>query len=349
MCEPSGPQLAPSSTSNLLVFCGSFVSLISVCTNSILLYSLRTNQKCFRSYFYFLYILAFLDILISLLYIPVIAFDHWKDAFESRLLSVIWWSCFRYLLTLTNVGMTMASYILLGALAERYFITIRSRVVKRLQENRHLYCALAGVFALFTKGPIFLEFTLIEYSEKSCTGTYKEYFVDVTPLVRTLWYGSIYRFWLRNFLTIFIPFSLLLFINIRTVQILKSQIYQAKHMIKRKFSVSLAGRKKVRAATKTLLLVCLTYLLSNLPNVIITAWEFIDINDLQKNHVDLYMFTTDLVSLLVMLACALRLPIYLLSNEELRLVVKKCFGGSRATGELLKTASQLYTAALHQN
>ena len=82
---------------------------------------------------------------------------------------------------------------------------------------------------------------------------------------------------------------------------------------------------KVRSATWTLLAVAVSYLLSNLVNVVVTAWEFLDMNGLQTELVgclivvhppifryfDFYMFSTDVVSLLVVLACALRLPIYL--------------------------------------
>ncbi|PIO62276.1 hypothetical protein TELCIR_16176, partial [Teladorsagia circumcincta] len=80
-------------------------------------------------------------------------------------------------------------------------------------------------------------------------------------------------------------------------------------------------KSKVRSATWTLLLVCLLYLLANLPNVIVTAWEFIDMKSLQTEFYAFYMFSTDLVSLLVVTACAMRLPIYMLCNPELRRVV----------------------------
>ncbi|KJH48832.1 hypothetical protein DICVIV_05022 [Dictyocaulus viviparus] len=75
---------------------------------------------------------------------------------------------------------------------------------------------------------------------------------------------------------------------------------------------------KVRSATWTLVFVCLLYLLSNLLNVIVTAWEFIDMQTLQTEFYAFYMFSTDLVSLLVVTACAMRLPIYMLCNPELR-------------------------------
>jgi hypothetical protein len=70
-----------------------------------------------------------------------------------------------------------------------------------------------------------------------------------------------------------------------------------------------------------LVLIVVTYLLNNLINVVITAWEFIDFDTLIANHYHLYMMCTDIVSVLTVLSCALRLPIYLICNKELRHVL----------------------------
>ncbi|KIH54850.1 hypothetical protein ANCDUO_15001 [Ancylostoma duodenale] len=46
-----------------------------------------------------------------------------------------------------------------------------------------------------------------------------------------------------------------------------------------------------------------------------------DENGLSSKFFSFYMFSTDLVSLLVVVACAMRLPIYMLCNPELRRVI----------------------------
>ncbi|KAK6051942.1 hypothetical protein COOONC_10553 [Cooperia oncophora] len=155
----------------------------------------------------------------------------------------------------------------------------------------------------------------------SFQNTVNEYYVDMTLINSKPLYGTVYRFWIRNIVTVFVPFFLLTLINFRTLVSLKAQLKQAKENDTRRFSMRCESKSKVRSATWTLLLVCLLYLLANLPNVIVTAWEFIDMKSLQTEFYEIYMFSTDLVSLLVVTACAMRLPIYMLCNPELRRVV----------------------------
>uniref|UniRef100_A0A0M3IR63 G_PROTEIN_RECEP_F1_2 domain-containing protein n=1 Tax=Ascaris lumbricoides TaxID=6252 RepID=A0A0M3IR63_ASCLU len=74
-----------------------------------------------------------------------------------------------------------------------------------------------------------------------------------------------------------------------------------------------------------MVLVCFTYVLSNAFNVFITSWEFIDFESLLHDHFSLYMTCTDLASMLAVLACMLRLPIYMANNREIRGIVMGCF------------------------
>lgn len=76
-----------------------------------------------------------------------------------------------------------------------------------------------------------------------------EFYVDVTPLTTTFWYGNIYRFWLRNFVTVFLPFFLLVLINFSTVMELKSvhkgfQRKPSRFQMKSEAKVS-SGRMKI--------------------------------------------------------------------------------------------------------
>ncbi|ETN83961.1 hypothetical protein NECAME_17310 [Necator americanus] len=182
-------------------------------------------------------------------------------------------------------------------------------------------CFLSLAIALITKGGIFFELDIFPEEDESCRDTVHEYFVDMTEVNSNPIYGTVYRFWVRNIVTVFVPFFLLTLINFKTLVELKAQLREAKTQEERKFSVRVENKSKVRSATWTLLLVCLLYLLSNLPNVIVTAWEFIDMHSLQTEFFGFYMFSTDLVSLLVVTACAMRLPIYMLCNPELRRVI----------------------------
>ncbi|VDL77811.1 unnamed protein product [Nippostrongylus brasiliensis] len=212
-------------------------------------------------------------------------------------------------------------FVLICALFERYLITIRSVYLSRFQRRRSAACVLSFVIALATKGGIFLELDIFPDEDESCKQTVNEYYVDMTSINASPLYGTVYRFWVRNIVTVFVPFFLLTLINFQTLLNLKAQLRQSKTAEGRRFSVRSESKTKVRSATYTLVLVCLLYILANLPNVIVTAWEFIDMQSLQTEFYAFYMFSTDLVSLLVVTACAMRLPIYMLCNPELRRVV----------------------------
>lgn len=58
--------------------------------------------------------------------------------------------------------------------------------------------------------------------KKNCTGL-AEYEPTLTPLVTTWLYGTVFRFYFRNIVTVFIPFFLLAYLNIRIVSTLREQ------------------------------------------------------------------------------------------------------------------------------
>uniref|UniRef100_A0AC35U6W9 G_PROTEIN_RECEP_F1_2 domain-containing protein n=1 Tax=Rhabditophanes sp. KR3021 TaxID=114890 RepID=A0AC35U6W9_9BILA len=68
-------------------------------------------------------------------------------------------------------------------------------------------------------------------------------------------------------------------------------------------------RLRVRSTTRTLIIVVTCYLWANILDVIVASWEYID-DDSLKSSPMFYTVATDVSSLLPVLACALRLPIY---------------------------------------
>ncbi|KAK6050628.1 hypothetical protein COOONC_11867 [Cooperia oncophora] len=68
-----------------------------------------------------------------------------------------------------------------------------------------------------------------------------------------------------------------------------------------------------------LVFVTCTYLASNMLNVIVYTWELIDKPSLMSEQLrPFYTLSSDLVSLLTVLACACRLPIYIACNARIR-------------------------------
>ena len=91
---------------------------------------------------------------------------------------------------------------------------------------------------------------------------------------------------------------------------------------------------KIRSATRLLVLIVCSYLVANFPNVLITAWEYVDFDSTQTEHLfdvsnlfcfkvkmiifQIYELLTDIISVLYVFVCATRLPFYLVCNQELR-------------------------------
>lgn len=51
-----------------------------------------------------------------------------------------------------------------------------------------------------------------------------EKYVDLTPIANSFLYGSVYKFWLRQLVTVFAPFALLTIINLKTILQLKKHL-----------------------------------------------------------------------------------------------------------------------------
>ena len=78
-------------------------------------------------------------------------------------------------------------------------------------------------------------------------------------------------------------------------------------------------QRNIRSATRMLVLVTCTYLLANVMNVLVTVWEFVDYESLFLPHIrPFYTMSSDIVSLLTVLASCSRLPIYCSCNSSLR-------------------------------
>ncbi|KJH52036.1 hypothetical protein DICVIV_01737 [Dictyocaulus viviparus] len=144
----------------------------------------------------------------------------------------------------------------------------------------------------------------------NCTGI-SEYTPGLTDIVNTVWYGTVFRFYIRNIMTVFLPFFLLSYLNYRIVRTLRK-----KHRAAELFQMSSDHKKKIRSATRLLVLIVCSYLIANVLNVLITLWEYIAFQSTQTQEVyEVYEFCTDVISVLYVLVCATRLFIYIICNK----------------------------------
>lgn len=190
------------------------------------------------------------------------------DYFESQLLANVWWACLRPMLALCHVAISASALLLTAATFERFLLIsrIRSHFSTKF---RLIVSSIALCFALAAKGPMYFELEVLP--NENCTG------VTAMIPVQTEWsyeepYKTVYKFWFRSVVSTFFPFFLSFYFNIRIVSRLHQQ-----HTAARLFRFATSEhRKNIRSATRMLVLVAACYLACNVLNVIVTAWEFID-------------------------------------------------------------------------
>ncbi|VDN60869.1 unnamed protein product [Dracunculus medinensis] len=309
----------------LVTVLGSTLSAISIIENLFLLVLFARSRQHRNSPSFYLLILALSDIFISGTYIMIMSVKVLYQYAEWVALKRIWIIYLVPMMTMSHVAITTSSFLIVFATAERFFAVISYRNVEFLQNNRKLIALLAIIIGLVTKSTLLFEIKAVYNPE--CTGTLNEYKLELTDLVIHNAHYKLWRFWFRNIVTILFPFFILMYLNARIVNQLRENVNIGENI-----ADNMKQRKaRIRAATRTLVLVVCTYLLANMLNVIITIWEHTDATSLFTgkkvifildysffSFLDFYIISVDAVSLLTIVACALRLPIYASCQPVLR-------------------------------
>uniref|UniRef100_A0A1I8ETP9 G-protein coupled receptors family 1 profile domain-containing protein n=1 Tax=Wuchereria bancrofti TaxID=6293 RepID=A0A1I8ETP9_WUCBA len=157
------------------------------------------------------------------------------------------------------------------------------------------------------------------YQLEECEG-FASMGVKISELARNVYYDGIWRFWTRRIATVFLPFFVLLYCNAAIVVNLRKN--NRENTIKMLvlyciFGISVAScklRNRVKTATRSLIMVVTCYLCSNIIDVFIAAWEYLDDASLLQLE-EFYSIATDVSSLLTILAASLRFPIYLINDK----------------------------------
>lgn len=306
----------------LVAVFGSTVSFISIINNVILFYVFISRKHHRSNHNVYLMLLAFFDIFVSTAYILLMSVNVLIDYLVSPVLMQIWFSYMVPMITISHVAMTSSSFLIVCASFERYCITVNSPFLPFAQKNRKLIAGLAILFGVISKGSMCLEFELYEVPE--CEGMMTQTQMRYPDFVFDTPYNVVWRFWYRNFVTVFAPFFILAYFNIRIVKALTKHTKMTVCQLAGNALVEKAKRKATaRAATRTLVMVVCCYLISNIISVALTIWEHLDKESLRNDYVNMYAIAIDLVSLLTTSACACRLPIYLTCQAPLRQEVKE--------------------------
>uniref|UniRef100_A0A915DR07 G-protein coupled receptors family 1 profile domain-containing protein n=1 Tax=Ditylenchus dipsaci TaxID=166011 RepID=A0A915DR07_9BILA len=309
---------------------GTCVSIVSIVENLFFFYLFSTRKHHRTTYNMYMLFLALSDVFVSAAYVLLMSMNVLSDYLQSPTLVRIWFSYMVPILTVSHCGITSSCFLILAATFERYCLTVNSKYVRLIQRNRKFIVLFAIFFGVLSKGSICLEFK-ISYLEE-CAGHITEIRLEFEEFVYDTPYNTVWRFWYRNFVTVFFPFFALLTLNIWIVRALSSN--ERKNGLYTTSSKHFKRKKVARSATRTTVLVVFTYLISNIINVVLTTWEHVDKMSLLTDYVQVYAIALDLASLMTNMACAFRPMIYLICQPTLRQevlrIVKRIFSSSKS-------------------
>lgn len=305
--------IIPPETDRVLLVgvAGAIIASVSVCFNAFLFFVLVRNKRHRNTHLIYLMFLALADTFLSAAYILLFPVNIYMDYFNSELLAASWWTYMRSTITVSHVFISTSAFLICAAAFERY-ITISKVACQFARRHRQVVCFASLIIAVVAKGPMYFEVEVVPNG--NCTGVTSLTAItsemsDIEP------YKTVYKYWFRNVLTVFLPFCSLFYLNFAIIRRLRMQHQGAKLF---RFATS-EHRKNIRSATLMLVAVTCSYLASNLLNVVVYTWELVDKNSLLSDtYRPFYTLSSDLVSLLTVVASACRLPIYLACNARIR-------------------------------
>uniref|UniRef100_A0A0M3J1R0 G_PROTEIN_RECEP_F1_2 domain-containing protein n=1 Tax=Anisakis simplex TaxID=6269 RepID=A0A0M3J1R0_ANISI len=229
----------------------------------------------------------------------------------------LWHNYLRIAFTVSHITISIASFLIMAAAIERYLcrgISLLGYV------SRHRTGIGVGAFLLgvLLRGTVFFEIQIYHVSE--CSG-FASIGVELTKLSRNRYYDAIWRFWTRKTTTVFLPFFTLAYCNAAIVYNL--QTIERNRVAKTLFLSIVYGmesfrfKSRLKSATRMLIMVVTCYLIANIIDVFIAAWEYIDGASLME-YGEFYTVATDIASFLSVLSAGLRLPIYVINDRVIR-------------------------------
>uniref|UniRef100_A0AC35TU60 G_PROTEIN_RECEP_F1_2 domain-containing protein n=1 Tax=Rhabditophanes sp. KR3021 TaxID=114890 RepID=A0AC35TU60_9BILA len=303
--------------------CGTFIATVAIILNLFLFLLFITNRTHRSSSSFYLLLLSFFDVFMGISYIMVMSIRIFVNYYENVYLKKIWMSYVVYMMTISHIAMTASSFLIVFATFERYLITIGHNGIGFLQTNRKILAMLGVMFGFLSKITIFFEINVLE--DTDCIDHFNQFYLSIPEFVLhdAFYYKTVWKFYYRNIATIFLPFFLLMIFNFGILNALRQSDANNVSSLLLSKETSKARKIRIRAATRTTVLVGLTYLASNALNIFITFWEHIDIESLTSNKfLDFYLISVDAVSVLTVIASALRIVIYVSCQQTMRHEIK---------------------------
>uniref|UniRef100_A0A914V0N6 G-protein coupled receptors family 1 profile domain-containing protein n=1 Tax=Plectus sambesii TaxID=2011161 RepID=A0A914V0N6_9BILA len=309
----------------LIVFFGGSMAVLSMLENLLIFIVLVIRGEYRRNHFAFFTFMAPFDVFVSLAYVLLFCAEIVVQYWQVVQVQQMWWTYFRCVYMGSHFSLTAGTFLLVAASFERYLFTCKPHLIKPIQRNRIAICCMLVLLSFLLKSSTFFEFELARNDELSngaenCTGL-MEYFVEPSVLIDPrnntllyILYGVVYRVYIRQIASSIIPFTALAYFNVMII--LK---FRHHHRTARLFRTGSSEHKiRARAVTRMLFITVCSYLLANVPNMMLIIWEYIDVKSLIDYYPTFYVWMADTVSICHVLCAVVRLPIFLLYNAEMR-------------------------------
>ncbi|EFO95090.1 hypothetical protein GCK72_020404 [Caenorhabditis remanei] len=317
----------------LIVYIGTPIAIAGVICNWIL-FRLFTKSKSAKSPALYLLLLAVLDLLMDLLYIPFFTVDALAIYHKNEFLYHIWHDYAMFVFGLSRLVQFASTYIILCATIERFIVVAEINSLNFLINSTGRFVTIGVTFlgVAILRLPAFFEYYIT--FRPDCP-IYENY--DYTPLLAGWEHYQMFNFYVMTVLHIFVPFALLLMLNISIVVVTKRKLTgigwavttfidmpKVSEMI-RKESINSNKRRRdeLRYATWTMVSIATTYLccssLSLFIGILENVWPENTLLFMEDgSSTKFYTLASDTVSILVAVNSLLRIFVYLLCSPNFR-------------------------------
>ncbi|WKY09444.1 hypothetical protein Q1695_002088 [Nippostrongylus brasiliensis] len=308
---------------------GNTIATVSIIFNLLLFYVFSTSERLRRQNYANPVLLAGFDVLSSICYMVLLPAQVIFYHYRIGSMIAYWFAYVRLVHCAQHISVTICNFLLVVASVERQFASYpegKQKMILVFLVRRKVGKIITIVLmAILLKGTMLLE-TEIEYLPH-CDEL--ERFVPV--VADELDDFAAVRYWGRKISTVIVPFFILIYCNCRIVMQLRHRQKETQKQSLRKRSTRgsvtnssirqhYREKRGVRTATKTLVLVVGCYLLSNVVSVLLGLWEHVAPDGVESNYYR-YLVVSDIASLLTIVGCLMRLPIYCVSDARIRKAV----------------------------
>ncbi|CAJ0591536.1 unnamed protein product [Cylicocyclus nassatus] len=317
----------------VIVYIGTPIALAGVVCNCILL-RLFSRIRSRKSPTLYLLVLAILDLLMDLLYIPLFTVDALAIYHENEFLYHIWHVYAMLMFGMSRMVQFASTYMVLCATMERFIVVaeIQSLGLLVTEQGRYITIGMVLLACLGLRVPAFFEYVI---TFRPYCPIYMSY--DYVPWLAGWQHYQIFNFYVMTVLHVFVPFAILLILNVSIVMLTKRKIHgvswavtalvgmpKVTEMIRKEtMQTSKKRRDDFRYATRTMVSITTTYLICSSLSLFISVME----NVFPKNTLlfnedgsstTFYTLASDVVSILVAVNSLLRLFVYMVCSPNFR-------------------------------